>query len=57
MNVEPVVERRWDDRDYDRIAIYQDAKPLPGIFETVEEAEREALARDGFEYAFLESIS
>jgi hypothetical protein len=48
MNVQPVAERQWRDADYDRAAIYEDAAPLPGLFQTVEDAEREARSRRGF---------
>lgn len=48
MNVQPIVERRWDGDDYDREAIYEYAEPSSGLFATVDEAEREARSRKGF---------
>lgn len=57
MRVEPVLHRRWTDDDYDRNALYEEAKPVPGLFGTVEEAEREGRARPGFADAVLEQRS
>jgi|tagenome__1003787_1003787.scaffolds.fasta_scaffold13323922_1 hypothetical protein len=54
MKVEPVELRRWDDADYDRDALYEDIEPLPGLFGTVEEAEREARSKEAFQGAILE---
>lgn len=55
MNVKPVQDRRWTDADYDRIALYEDVEPLPGLFASVEEAEREARGREAFEEAVAEN--
>lgn len=47
MRVEPVRDRRWAD-PYDRAALYEDAEPLPGLFGTIDDAEREARGRQRF---------
>ena len=54
MRVEPVKDRRWTDADYDRSALYEDVEPLPGLFASVEEAEREARGKDAFREARAE---
>ena len=54
MRVEPVVDRRWSDGDYDRDALYEDVDPLPGLFGSIEEAEREARGREAFSDAIVE---
>lgn len=41
LSVGPVQDRRWT-ADYEA-ALYDDAAPLPGIFGTIEDAEREAM--------------
>lgn len=48
MKVEPVKDRRWTDTDYNRDALYEDVEPLPGLFASVEEAEREARGKEAF---------
>jgi len=54
--VEPVRDRRWTDNDYDRDALYEGEgiEPLPGLFGTVDDAEREARSRLGFAGAIEE---
>lgn len=54
MNVEPVEDRRWNSADYDRDALYEDKEPLPGLFGSVEEAEREARSKEAFHDAIAE---
>jgi hypothetical protein len=54
MRVEPVQYRRWTDGDYNRAALYQDVEPLPGLFGSVEEAEREARSKEAFQEAVPE---
>ncbi len=54
MRVQPVVDRRWGDDDYDRIALYEDIDPLPGLFGSVDEAEREARSKEAFADAVVE---
>jgi hypothetical protein len=56
MNVKPVQDRRWTDGDYDHDALYDDIEPLPGLFGTVEEAEREARDKEAFRDAVAETI-
>ena len=57
MNVEPVEDRRWTDADYDRDALYDEVEPLPGLFASVEEAEREARSKEAFRDANVESAA
>ena len=53
-NVSPVREVRWADEPYDRAALYAEAKPLPGLFNDIDDAEREARSRHGFAEAVIE---
>jgi hypothetical protein len=55
MNVEPVEDRRWTDGNYDREGLYDGMDSLPGLFGTVEEAEREARSKEAFRDAIAES--
>jgi hypothetical protein len=55
MKVKPVDHRRWTDADYDRKALYEDVEPLPGLFGSVEEAEREARGKEAFREAIVET--
>ena len=57
MKVEPVEDRRWTDADYNRLAFYEDVEPLPGLFASVEEAEREARGKQAFREAISESAA
>ena len=57
MRVEPVLNRGWTDDDYDRNALYERTEPLPGLYGTVEEAEREGRSRPGFANAVTEGES
>jgi hypothetical protein len=54
MNVQPVEDRRWTDADYDRNALYDEVEPLPGLFSSVEEGEREARGKEAFREAIAE---
>jgi len=56
MRVEPVKDRRWTDTDYDRNALYEDVEPLPGLFGSVEDAEREARGKKAFREANVERV-
>lgn len=51
MKIEPIQDRRWTDAHYDRDAIYHQVEPLPGLFATVEDAEREARGKEAFREA------
>ncbi len=53
-DVRPVRETRWVDEPYDRASLYAEAKPLPGLFNDIEDAEREARSRRGFADAVAE---
>ncbi|QNN64538.1 hypothetical protein H9L12_09505 [Sphingomonas rhizophila] len=56
-HVEPVRDRRWTHNDYDREALYEGEgiDPLPGLFATLEDAEREARSLPGFADAIEEA--
>lgn len=54
LRVQPVVDRRWSDDDYDRVALYEDIEPLPGLFGSVEDAEHEARSKEEFANAVVE---
>jgi hypothetical protein len=56
MKVQPVDNLRWTDADYDREALYDDVEPLPGLFGSIEEAEREARSKDAFSHAAAEGL-
>ena len=50
---------RWTDGPYDRLALYEPSdhiRPLPGVYGSVLDAEREARSRRGFEHAAPEVI-
>lgn len=57
MKVEPVENRCWPDADYDRNALYEGVEPLPGLFGSVEEAEREARSKEAFSEAIAERLA
>jgi len=51
-NVEPVDPRGWIERNVDPALLYDDrVQPLPGIFQTIEQAEVEARSIPGFKDA------
>jgi hypothetical protein len=54
MEVEQVEDRRWNNANYERDALYEDLEPLPGLFGSVEEAVREAQSKEAFKDAIVE---
>lgn len=52
--VSPVSDRGWSDQGYDRKRLYSDNEPLPGLFGSVDEAEREARSKEAFSDAVVE---
>jgi hypothetical protein len=54
MNVQPVELRHWNDAEYDRDALYEGIEPLPGLFGTIEDAEREARSKEAFQGAIFQ---
>lgn len=57
MRVQPVVDRRWTDDNIDPNCLYDDlTSPLPGLFASVDEAER-ARSRENFADAVVHQRS